>query len=245
MNYFASVADFFKSPKWMMNLLLTGVCGLIPFVGPIVIKGWLAVGFWGREDAPPESFPDFDFNKFAKYLERGLASFLVTLVTSFALAIVISIIAIPLTVLMSLLASNHGSAAGVFAVVIFLLIAVLYLAVIVGITIVLIPLTLRATLTQDFGSAFNLGFVKRFAALTWKESVISSLFLIAATIVLLCAGALLFCIGLYFVIGVITFSGEHLHRQLYHLYLSRGGEPILVSPKLRDLALPPTPPPLH
>ena len=61
MNYTASVSDFFKSPKWTMNLLLGGVCALIPFIGQIVLKGWLITGFWGRDDDRYENFPDFDF----------------------------------------------------------------------------------------------------------------------------------------------------------------------------------------
>ena len=76
MNYTASVGDYFKSPKWMMNTLLGGVCVFIPLIGPIVIKGWLITGFWGRDDERPETFPDFDFNNFGKYLERGLWPFL-------------------------------------------------------------------------------------------------------------------------------------------------------------------------
>src|SRR5204863_2869860 len=80
MNYTASVSDYFKSAKWMMNTLLAGVCVFIPFVGQIVIKGWMITGFWGRDDDRPETFPDFDFNNFGKYLERGLWPFLVTLV---------------------------------------------------------------------------------------------------------------------------------------------------------------------
>ena len=50
MNYSASISDFFKSPKWAMNMLLGGLCVLIPVVGPIVIMGWLVISFWGRED---------------------------------------------------------------------------------------------------------------------------------------------------------------------------------------------------
>ena len=53
MNYTASVSDFFKSPKWMMNMLLAGVCVFIPLIGPVVIKGWLITGFWGRDDERP------------------------------------------------------------------------------------------------------------------------------------------------------------------------------------------------
>ena len=75
MNYMASISDFFKSPKWLMNLLLGGVCCLIPIVGPLVLMGWLITGFWAREDQRPETFPDFDFNQFGKYLERGGLAF--------------------------------------------------------------------------------------------------------------------------------------------------------------------------
>ena len=247
MNYTASVGDFFKSPKWMLNLLFAGVCVFIPIVGPIVIKGWLATGFWGREDAPPESFPEFDFNQFGKYLERGVWPFLVTLVSGLAVGIAISIVVVPLTMVMvSLLApNNHSSAGGAIAVVLFLFSAAFYLVMAIGSMILLTPLTLRATLTQDFGPSFNFAFIKQFVALTWKESIIAALFLIAASFVLFCAGALILCIGMYFAVGVINFCGEHLHKQLYRLYLSRGGEPIPVSSKLRDLALPTIPPPLH
>ena len=46
------------------------------------------------------------------------------------------------------------------------------------------------------------------------------------------------CIGVYFALVIIYFCWMHLHKQLYALYLSRGGEPIPVSPKLRDSAAP-------
>ncbi len=46
MNYTASVSDFFKSPKWMMNMLLAGVCVFIPLIGQVVINVWLITGFW-------------------------------------------------------------------------------------------------------------------------------------------------------------------------------------------------------
>ena len=91
MNYTASVSDYFKSPKWMMNTLLAGLCVFIPFIGPIVIKGWLITGFWGRDDERCETFPDFDFSNFGKYIERGLWPFLVTLVSGVALGMVLGL----------------------------------------------------------------------------------------------------------------------------------------------------------
>ena len=43
-----------------------------------------------------------------------------------------------------------------------------------------------------------------------------------------------FCVGIYFAIVLVYFSWTHLHKQLYTLYLSRGGEPVPLSPKLND-----------
>jgi hypothetical protein len=115
---------------------------------------------------------------------------------------------------------------------------VFYLLIAVLIAFVITPLTLRASITQDFGQSFNFGFVKKFIALAWKEIALSSLFLVAASLGLICVGALIFCIGMYFATVPVYFCWVHLHKQLYALYLSRGGEPIPLSPKLRDFPAP-------
>src|SRR4051812_34948383 len=111
MNYIASISDFFKSPHWLMNLLLGGVCVLIPIVGPIVLLGWLITGFWARQNQAFETFPPFDFSHFGKYLERGLWPFLVTLVASFAFVPVVWILAIPVMLLAGLASQDHRHAA--------------------------------------------------------------------------------------------------------------------------------------
>jgi hypothetical protein len=241
MNYIASVSDFFKSPKWMMNTLLAGVCGLIPFIGQIVIKGWLITGFWAREDERCETFPDFDFNNFGKYLERGLWPYLVTLVTSLVLGMAVAFCVGPVAILSSLvLPSDNSSAGGCAAAIMVIMTTILYVVLLLGIFLVLTPLTLRASITQDFGQAFNFAFVKRFITLMWKEILLSSLFLMVASMLLACVGAIIFCVGMIFATGPIYFCWIHLHKQLYALYLSRGGEPIPLSPKLRDYP-PPAP----
>jgi hypothetical protein len=241
MNYTASVSDYFKSPKWMMNTLLAGLCVFIPFVGPIVIKGWLITGFWGREDERCETFPDFDFNNFGKYLERGLWPFLVTLVSGLVLGVVLSVFIVPIVMLITLLIpTDNGTAGGCAAALLFTVMMVFYVVMVAALMLVLTPLTLRASMTQDFGESFNFAFVKKFIALTWKEIILSSLFLMAASVILVCVGVLALCIGMYFATVPVYFCWIHLHKQLYALYLSRGGEPIPLSPKLRDYP-PPAP----
>lgn len=241
MNYTASISDYFKSPKWTMNTLLAGVCVFIPFIGPIVIKGWLITGFWGRDDERPETFPDFDFSNFGKYLERGLWPFLVTLVSGLVLGMILAVFIVPVAMVMTLIIpTDNGQAGGCAAAILFVIMAIFYVVLVAALMLVLTPLTLRASITQDFAQSFNFPFVKRFIALTWKEIILSSLFLIAASVILCGAGALVFCIGMYFATVPVYFCWIHLHKQLYALYLSRGGEAIPLSPNLRDYP-PPAP----
>jgi hypothetical protein len=245
-NYIVSITDFFKSPKWMMNLLLGGLCVLIPFVGPIVVLGWLITGFWARQDERFETFPEFDFSNFGKYLERGLWPFLVTFVVSMVGSMVmvpiIWILMIPMMLIGAASSSGDGNAAGGCIALIFPFLMVLVCIVLaVAMLMVIVPLKIRATIMQDFAKSFDFGFVKRFLALTWKEIMLSSLFIFVSSIVLSLAGMLIFCVGMYFASVLIYFSWTHLNKQLYQLYLSRGGTVVPLSPKLSDLppAIPP------
>jgi hypothetical protein len=234
MNYAASVSDFFKSPKWIMNLVLGGVCILIPVIGPMVVLGWLITGFWARQDERFETFPEFDFAYFAKYLERGLWPFLVVLVVSFVMVPLIWVLMIPTMLIGGLASGNESSASGCFAAIAMILLVLVFAVIASALLLVLVPLTIRATLTQDFAKSFDVGFVKRFLALTWKEIVLSSLFVMATGTLFVCLGAIVFCIGIYFATVLVYFSWTHLNKQLYMLYLSRGGEPVPLSPKLND-----------
>ena len=235
MNYIASVTDFFKSPKWLMNLLLAGVSGFIPLIGAIVVKGWIIGGLW-RDDDRPETFPDFDFGNFGKYLERGLWPFLVMLVSSVAIGMVLAILIVPAALVSA--AVTHGTNDnGCVAAIMALFMFCFYILVVVVMLFLLTPLTIRATLTQDFSESFNIAFVKRFATLMWKEILLAALFQVVAGAVLACVGLVALCVGVCFATVIMYFSWLHLHKQLYQLYLSRGGEPIPVSPKLRDSAV--------
>ena len=241
-NYTASVSDFFKSPKWMMNLLLGGVCVLIPIVGPMVVLGWLITGFWARQDENFETFPDFGFSHFGKYLERGLWPFLVTLVVSMAFCIVmvplVWILMIPAMLVGGLSSGGDANTTSCLGVIALILMNLFFVVIMFAMMLVLVPLKIRASLTQDFAKSFDFGFVKRFLALTWKEIVLSSLFVMVTSVLFVCLGMIAFCVGMYFALVLVYFSWTHLHKQLYMLYLSRGGEPVPLSPKLSDVPPP-------
>jgi hypothetical protein len=235
MNYIASIQDFFKSPKWVMNLLFSGICILIPFVGPIVLMGWHITGFWTREDKRPETFPDFDFGKFSKYLQLGLWPFLVVFVAVMVLVVGIMIIASIPSVILGLMAGDDGG--GFIGLLLALFWLLVYAVIWLALVLVAPPLTIKGILTQDFMPALDLKFVKRFCTVMWKEIVIGALFLFAASMALSIVGLIALCIGVYFAMGLVHYSWMHLVRQEYDLYLSRGGDAVPVSPKLSDPAL--------
>lgn len=238
MNYLDSLTDFFRSPRWLVNLLLAGVCTLIPVVGPIVLLGWLAGGFWGRDTDDPATFPDFDFARFTTYLERGLWPFLVSLVVSLVFVPVIwAACFVPLLMTGMLADGHHRQSSGPTEAA-----ALLGMAGVMGMVIVLClalsfvarPLMLRAMITQDFGRAFDFGWAMRFLKSTWLECLLAAAFIWVASLVLSVVGMLALCIGIYFVSGLVYYAMTHLDRQLYQLFLARGGDPVEVSPKLRD-----------
>lgn len=240
MRYIDSVREFFLSPRWMMNLLLAGVCSLIPVVGPMVVMGWLAGGFWGRDSQDPATFPDFDFARFSSYLERGLWPVLVSLVVSLAFTPVIWVGCTLPIMAVGMVADRPGSGAALVMVLTMAALMAVMFALTLLMMLALKPLMLRALLTQNFAQAFDLGWAVQFLKLTWLECVLAAAFVWAASLVLSFAGLLVLCVGIYFTSGPIYFSLLHLDRQIYLLFVGRGGAPVPVSPKLRD-APPPAP----
>lgn len=240
MNYAAAINDFFKSPRWLMNMLLAGVCAFLPVIGIVFILGWLIEGFWARQEEDFTSFPPFEFSRLERYLKLGLWPTAVLLVVSIVPIPVMWILMLPAALLIPLLEDTQGGALLVFLAFAGLVVFVMLLAL--ALILLLVPLMLRATLTQNFAKAFDFRFAKQFLRLTWKETLLSMLFLWVAAALLGFAGMLIFCVGVYFVSIITYFAWIHLEKQLYHLYLSRGGEPVPMSEDLTRLALPAVPP---
>ncbi len=242
MNYTASVFDFFKSPKWMMNLLYAGICVLIPIVGPIVLIGWHVGGMFGRSNWRDfVNYPDFDFGKFSQYLERGVWPFVAQIITAIAMVPVIFVVLIgPMLVMVSQIPPQAPGShqppelpPGALAMIPVMLVG--YFAVLGLMMLVSKPLMIRAALTQDFASSFNWAFIKSFVSKTWLEQLVGMVFILVAMVVLMVLGMVACFIGIYFTMSIMFFAQWHLDRQLYDLYLARGGEPVPVSPKISDV----------
>lgn len=236
MNYIASITDFFKSPKWGMNLLLGIVAMIIPVVGPLVLAGWLITGFWARkDDENPATFPDFNFEQFMKYLERGVWPFVVNLVCSFVMVpVAMVIVFIPMMLLSFLGANSSGDSAGILGLFMMVVMFTLYAVMMAVFFFVTTPLILRATITQDFAKAFDFGFVKRFIILVKSEMIMAALFMLGVAVVMMILAVVTCYIGAFAAAPVVFYAWHHIQKQLYKVYLSRGGDAVPMSPKLTD-----------
>ena len=240
MNYNASISDFFKSPKWLPNLMLGAVTILIPLVGPLVLGGWHVTGFWARGNRDdPGGFPPYDFQYFGKYLERGIWPFLVGMVASMVLVPVMLCLILPLFLITRVMDSRHGHGPDGLFIAIIVGVLCLQLLLSLAYQFLVTPLMVRATITQDFSAAFNFRFVKSFISLTWKELITSMLFMLGVGLCFMILAVVTCYIGAIVAAPVVIFSWHHLQKQLYLLYLARGGDAVPLSPKLHD-----GPPPL-
>jgi hypothetical protein len=240
MNYNASVSDFFKSPQWKNNLLFGAVCVLIPMIGMLVLGGWHVTCLWARGSSEdPAKAPPFDFQFFVKYLERGLWPFLVSLVASLVLLPVMMVIMFSIFFLSGVFQPQQGQPPDGKFFILFsgFFIVQMFLQLVYQICIT--PLMIRATITQDFKSAFNFSFAKDFISRMWKEIVTSMIFMFGLSICMMIVTVVTCYIGLFFAMPLMIFSWHHLQKQLYQLYLTRGGNAIPLSEKLLD-----GPPPL-
>src|SRR3954462_1936123 len=76
----------FENPNWLMNILLSGLCMIIPIIGSLIVLGYQFEAVAALLATQGARYPDFTFSRFAEYLVRGLWPFLVQLIASLVLA---------------------------------------------------------------------------------------------------------------------------------------------------------------
>jgi hypothetical protein len=208
---------------WFYLLCVGGVhIGLIVFLG----YGFEIIESLHRHK--DSRYPDFDMNRLMDYLLRGLWVFLVRLVAGIPVGMIVAFLYIAVWVATAAAPDKYrGIVLGIGLPLFFIVVLLLSMAV----SLVIVPLTLRAGLTQDFGQAFSLAFIKDFIKRVWLETILQGLFMAATGFVLMLAGLLLCFIGIYPAAALMTFAEFHLLYQLYELYLERGGTPIPLKEK--------------
>ena len=245
LEYLRAFNYVFENPNWMLNLLWSFVCGLVGQIIPIVP----AMVFMGYQFEAVEvllanrgtRYPDFDTNRIGDYLTRGIW---VVLLFLLALMITMLVIACGIGAIVALAFAANGVQDDFTAPAIFfggLAVVIvglgLYFALL---TIVMTPMMLRSGLTQEFGAAFDFGWVRHFIGKMWFDTLMTELFIITSVF-----GLVLVTCGLAgIVLGpLMPFVQMHFLYQLYAIYLSRGGIPIPVKPRLPPVAQQPYLPP--
>ena len=203
------------------------LCQLIPLVGPIVSLGYgyEVVEYLHRKRG--RNYPDFDFNRFVKYLGRGIWPFLVLLIVSVPMMFVYFLVWIMFAGVISVVGKDLNPLAGIA------LFAAGFLFVIgsqVLLALVAVPLSLHAGLSQELAFASAWKFLCDFLKRVWQELLLVQLFLWGSSLVVTLMGLLACCVGVYPAVALILLAQHHLHFQLYELYLERGGReiPIMV-----------------
>lgn len=244
MRYRDAFAFVFRSPSWVVNLLILSLALVVPLVGAMFALGYTAVVAeslrWGRDES---QYHTIDFDRLADYLIRGLKMLLVSFLAAlgilpFYFLAIFGAILIP--AITGAGGDGSGSAAGSALGCIFTVVSVgVLLVLVLAIMAVLLPLYLRAALHRDLMAAFSISFIRDFLRRMWRECLLYYVVLMAAGIVLSIAGLLALIVGVIVVAAYLHLVQSHLLAQLADLYESRGGES--VTGMTSEM---PTPPPL-
>lgn len=243
MQYFRSFNYAFENPNVWSNLFMCGLAilstALIPILGQLVALGYTVEILQSLMATNGTRYCDFDFNRFSEYLNKSIWPFVVQFVAT--------IIFIPIFYIL-LLAGMFGTiaiaaAAGedvgpIVMAILFPLLFVVVFAAGLAFGLFLNPLLLRAMISQDFSTAFDIGWCRNYVSVMLKELVLSGLFTMVAAFGLALLAVVTCGIGIIVIAPLIMFSQIHLNYQQYTIYLARGGKPIPV----KQLPTPPQPP---
>lgn len=228
----------FTNPHWPTNVLWGALSLFLSslLLPQIVFSGYLWETLEALHRGETKSYPDFNANRLGDYLKRGIWPFLVILVASLGIIAVIAPIW-GLGILGVVVAATQlGEVAAVVAGGLLL---ILLFALSASLQLVLIPLLLRAGLSQDFSTAFDYAWVRQFIALTWRETLWGGLVLSIVAFAAQVVGLALCCVGIYPLVGMLLLAVTHFHWQLYEIFLDRGGKPVPLKARL----VAPLPPP--
>ena len=225
MQYIKPYTYFVQKEGGTNNLLMGSLCmfttSFIPIVGQIVLMGYQAEVAEDLDKDPDISdHADFDFNRFSQYLGRGVWVFLIQLILTAFIMLGLMISAGVGFLVAYLVQGDIGPFVGIG--VGFLL----YMILAIMVTMFTWPMTLHVQLSKGFhfGSAlrFSTSFIKKLSG----QLLVSLLAHMVISSLLMIAGMLVFCVGIYPAVTISLMAQEHYMIQLYRIYLNEGGDPI-------------------
>jgi len=229
----------FENPQWTTTILwcflaflLSGMIPAVGFIAVLMIMGYQFEVIDALLVTKGERYPTFDSNRLGDYFTRGVWPFLAMLITMIPMMFVIfaAYFGGVLSVIVAASAAGEDLAA-VAAVAVLLVVMLVVFVVSLSIWLVMVPVILRAGLSQDFGESFRIAWIRDFIRKMWLEIILANLFLTLSSLVLMPLGCLALCIGMYAAYAVIFMAQTHLYYQMYVLYLERGGLPVPVKPR--------------
>jgi hypothetical protein len=255
MRYWQSYRFVFQNPNWLTNVLLASVCLLIPWVGQIVMIGYLfevidvlllrrpsqrtgnANDFAGDAssaqvmDALPAN-DDLIVATYPDFVFNRFAEYLTRGIWPFLVRLIFNMavgVLAGFVFFVGMMIAGFAAAASHspwLFIIIYGLFFLFYLLAMLVVGILTTPIYLRAGLNGDFSGAFSMEFYRDFLKRVGLECALAELFL-AATGAIFSIGGLLLCyVGFFPVWALLTYAHHHLDFQLYELYLKRGGMPV-------------------
>jgi hypothetical protein len=242
-EYFKTYTYFFEHPDWANSLLMGSVCMLIPILNGILLAGYRYEIVEMKLRFPDQLYPKFDFARFSQYLTRGIWPFLIDMIVQMVLVVPLLLLFYGSMFAIFITMANNETAGVIVLAVVLPLVILFVLAISMLLSLVMVPLYLRAGLSQDFGQAFKFDWIKDFLRKVWLPTLLMNLFLMVSGGMLAILGEMACFIGLFpaiFLLGGPV--AGYAHYQLYRLYLARGGEPIPFKPLQLDPAVSIPPP---
>ena len=225
MQYIKPYTYFVQKEGGTNNLLMGSLCMLstqiIPIVGQIVLMGYQAEVAEDLEKDPDISdHANFNFNNFSRYLGRGVWVFLIQLILALFIMLGLVISGGVGFLTYSAIQGDVGIYVGIgVGVLLYMILAIL-------VTMFTWPMTLHVQLSKGFhfGAAFqfSMSFIKKLSG----QLLISLLAHMFISSILMMAGVLVFCVGIYAAATISMMAQEHFMIQLYRIYLDEGGDPI-------------------
>ncbi|CAN5785918.1 hypothetical protein BH23PLA1_BH23PLA1_14740 [soil metagenome] len=225
MDYFGAYRYLFTNPRWGMNLLWISVAQLVPILGPMAVLGYVAemIDELSKDRRAP--CPDFQPDRIADYLVRGLWPILASLILGLAGMLLAGVAILPM-LLIQFLGLNFRWLDGPLGIALWLLGVTLVLVTTTVITFLTIPVTLAAMKARSIGPAFQAKYLGSFLSTSWLDLLTVWLFLMVTAFPLMIAGMMLFCVGIYPASALISVALWLLASQVYERHLAKGGQPI-------------------